>query len=83
MNFPLDVFYFHKMKLAYYFGSFVKANEYKQLFDRNASRIWCLRANVPDAVWFGGLIAAEMYKSSSSKAFLHDAKKDLKNCKSG
>ncbi|KAI2506141.1 histidine kinase [Fragilaria crotonensis] len=32
LNLPLDVFYFQKMKLAYYFGSFVKANEYKQHF---------------------------------------------------
>ncbi|KAI2506144.1 histidine kinase [Fragilaria crotonensis] len=26
LNLPLDVFYFQKMKLAFYFGSFVKAN---------------------------------------------------------
>ncbi|KAI2506142.1 histidine kinase [Fragilaria crotonensis] len=77
MNLPLDVFYFQKMKLAYYFGSVAKANEYKQHFLQCAVGRWHLRASVPSAVWFGALIAIEMYKSTSKKTFLQDAKKDL------
>jgi hypothetical protein len=77
LNLPLDVFYFQKMKLAYYFGSFVKANEYKEHFLHYAAGRWHLRANVPTAVWFGGLIAIEMFKATSKKTFLQDAKKDL------
>ncbi|KAI2506139.1 histidine kinase [Fragilaria crotonensis] len=77
LNLPLDVFYFQKMRLAYYFGSFVKAKEYEENFLHYVVGRWLLRASVPTAVWFGALIAVEMFKSTSRKAFLQDAKKDL------
>ncbi|KAI2494394.1 hypothetical protein MHU86_20123 [Fragilaria crotonensis] len=77
LNVPLDVFYFQKMKLAYYFGSFAKANECKEYFLQYSVGRWHLSASVPTAVWVGALIAIEMFKSTSKKAFLQDAKKDL------
>ncbi|KAI2506143.1 Kinase-like [Fragilaria crotonensis] len=83
LNLPLDVFYFQKMKLAYYFGSFVKANEYKEHFLQYAVGRWHLRANLPTAVLFGALIALEMYKSTSKKAFLKMPRKICKECESG
>ena len=78
INHHLCDFYFQKMMLAYFFGSYVKANEYKHHFLQHAAKYWCVQATVPVAMWFGGLIAVEMYKSTSNKAFLRDAKKDLK-----
>jgi hypothetical protein len=75
---PVIVFHVQKMKLAYYFCKYDKANESKKEVYKYLDVKQCgPQAMLPTAIWFGGLIAVEMYNLTSHKKHLQDAKKEL------
>mmetsp|Transcript_17484 Transcript_17484/g.29040 ORF Transcript_17484/g.29040 Transcript_17484/m.29040 type:complete len:1027 (-) Transcript_17484:536-3616(-) len=74
---PVMMMEYEKMKLAYYFGNYEKAYESRQQVYKFDGKKVCPRASKTSTIFFGGLTAVEMYKSTLRKKFLQEAKKDL------
>ena len=73
----LKMFHLQKMKLAYYFGNYEKARESMKHVDTYDSKQFYPRATLTVAVFFGGLVGVEMYKTTLRKKYLQEAKKGL------
>lgn len=79
MNFSVAILILNvqKMKLAYYFGNYEKGYELRQLIAKQEPKQFTPRATTTVVTALGGLLAAEMYKSSMRKKYLAEAKKEL------